>query len=318
MDETAKMELTDISPDEYEDATKGKCTVFCSRDFLELNKEKVDRVRYFLGGDKKRRLALAIGEKDGEWRAPFSAPFSTAVPLRKNTDLEHYWKFIALLNERAKAEGIRKVSIFLQPDIYGAQENAKLINSLIGNGYKLAFQELNYSLKVKNTDLDTYIDAIQPAARRKLKTALSSDLKLKKCGPRDEKIQAYQVIQANREHKGYPLRMTQEQVMATIEIVPHDIFLVNKDDISIAAAIVFRVSDQTAQVIYWGDIPDVGQYKPINYLSYELIRYYQSEGIDQIDIGPSTENGVPNFGLCSFKESIGCEVSSKYKYEICF
>lgn len=312
------MELIDISSDEYEDATKGKCPVFCSKAFLELNKGKVVKVRYFLGQDKRKRLALAAGEKDGEWRAPFSAPFATVVPLRKNTGLECYWEFIALLNERAKSEGIRKVSIFLPPDIYSAQENAKLINSLIGNGYKIAYQELNYSLNIKNIDPNTYINTIQHDARRNLKIALNSGLRLKKCSCRDEKIQAYKVIRTNRESKGYPLRMTQDQVMDTIEIVPHDIFLVDKDGVFIAAAIVFHVSNRTVQLIYWGDIPEVGQYKPINFLSYEMIKYYQSNGIEQIDIGPSTENGIPNFGLCSFKESIGCEASGKYRYEISF
>lgn len=46
------MTLVDISSDEYKEATKGKCAVFCSRDFLELNKGKVDKVRYFLGREK--------------------------------------------------------------------------------------------------------------------------------------------------------------------------------------------------------------------------------------------------------------------------
>lgn len=31
-----------------------------------------------------------------------------------------------------------------------------------------------------------------------------------------------------------------------------------------------------------------------------------------LDIGPSTENSIPNYGLCDFKESIGCRRSLKY------
>jgi len=33
-----------------------------------------------------------------------------------------------------------------------------------------------------------------------------------------------------------------------------------------------------------------------------------------IDIGPSTENSIPNYGLCEFKESIGCDISPKYTF----
>ena len=34
--------------------------------------------------------------------------------------------------------------------------------------------------------------------------------------------------------------------------------------------------------------------------------------IDIIDIGPSSIDGVPDYGLLEFKESIGCSVCSKY------
>ena len=49
----------------------------------------------------------------------------------------------------------------------------------------------------------------------------------------------------------------------------------------------------------------------INFLAYQLIQYYTKKGIKILDIGISTEDGIPNYGLCDFKESIGCFLSSK-------
>ena len=31
-------------------------------------------------------------------------------------------------------------------------------------------------------------------------------------------------------------------------------------------------------------------------------------------IGPSTESSIPNYGLCEFKESIGCEINQKFTF----
>lgn len=307
------MELIEITAEEYRQLAGAKGPVFCGKEFLELNKGKVDAVRYFVGRDTKNRIAFAVGEKDGEWRAPFSAPFATMIGLRKDTALDYYWEFVKLLNECALENGVKSITIFLPPDIYDRQENAKMINALLGNGYEIANQELNYSLRVVDLDLEKYKAEIQHNARKNLNIALKSGLELVTCSSLEQKKEAYEVIRINRESKGYPLRMTLEQVLSTIEVVKHDMFLVKKEDRSIAAALVYYVTAEIVQVVYWGDIPDVGEYKPINFLAYELIKYYQERNIHQIDIGPSTENGVPNFGLCSFKESIGCEVSAKYR-----
>ena len=73
-----------------------------------------------------------------------------------------------------------------------------------------------------------------------------------------------------------------------------------------------------AQVIYWGNISKYNNYKSINYLAYELIKYYKKEGFDYLDIGPSSECGIPNYGLCDFKDSIGCELSVKCCFEKSF
>ena len=61
-------------------------------------------------------------------------------------------------------------------------------------------------------------------------------------------------------------------------------------------------------------MPGYEQDRPMNYLAYRTYLYYSERGIRVLDIGPSTESGEPNYGLCNFKKSIGCSVSSKLTY----
>ena len=311
------MELLEITSEEYGRFTGDKIPVFCRRDFLELNKNKVDMVRYFLGCDKKKRLAFAVGEKDDKWLAPYSSPFSTIIDLRTNTPVEYFWEFVKLLNYEAREEGKKYITIFLPPNIYGEENNSKIINALIGNGYKMEYEELNYALDIKDIKIDEYKQTLQCNAKRNLKIALSSNLSIIKCTDLEDKKAAYEVIRINHEYRKHPLRMTLGQVLETINILRHDIFIVKKEGASLASAIVFWITDRIVQIIYWGNVPNAEEYKPMNFLAYELIKYYKAQGIDYIDIGISTENGIPNYGLCNFKESIGCEAASKYRYSIC-
>ena len=87
------------------------------------------------------------------------------------------------------------------------------------------------------------------------------------------------------------------------------------DGNDIAAAQVFHVCEGIVQVIYWGDVPGYSVLKPINYLAYELINFYGERGFQYIDIGPSSEKGRPNYGLCDFKSSIGCDLNAKFSFK---
>jgi len=108
--------------------------------------------------------------------------------------------------------------------------------------------------------------------------------------------------------------MTWNQVFSTTEIIPADFFLLSHNKDYVASAIIFHVAPKMVQVIYWGGLPDFAKYKTMNFLSYSIFDYYQKLGIKIIDIGTSTENGIPNYGLCEFKESIGCRISTKLSF----
>lgn len=112
--------------------------------------------------------------------------------------------------------------------------------------------------------------------------------------------------------------MSWEQVQETIQITEHDIFLLNKKGKDVAAAIVFCVNKDVYQVIYWGDIDGYSEERPMNLLAENVYEFYQQKGIQVLDIGPSTENGVPNYGLWDFKESIGVSVLIKVYFKKIF
>lgn len=306
------MEIFELSAAEYENIIKEDIPVFIRKDFLELNRDKVEKIHYIIGKDTKARFLFAVGEKNGGWYAPFSAPFSNIVFLRKNTSVECIWEFVDALVKYIKSLGGKELEIYLPADVYGFQNNSRLLNAMLGNGFQIVYQDVNYSFDLTNFSEESYSDIMHHNARKNLRIGLESGNEFIRCDDEQSKRDAYNIIRINREHRGFPLRMTEEQVMETIQIVDHDFFLVRNNEQLIAAAVVYKITNTIAQVVYWGDIPDAGQYKPINYLSFNLLQYYKKLGFEILDIGISTEHGTPNYGLCSFKESLGCVASSKF------
>lgn len=310
------MEIVELTEKEYSSLVGKDIPVFNKVEFLNINAAKVDRIHYLCGKDKKHRVLLAIGEKDKEWRAPFSAPFSNIILLREDISIGYIWDFVGSLVTYVKGQGGKLINIYLPADIYGASQNARIYNALLGNGFHIEFQDVNYSFDLTSFDMDSYEQMMHYNAKKNLRIAMECNDIFVRCETEAEKEEAYDIIKANREYKGYPLRMTKEQVMETIKVVDHDFFLVKHEDKTIASAVVYRVKPKAAQVVYWGDIPAVSEFKPINFISYNLIKYYKNLEFDILDIGTSTEGGIPNCGLCDFKESIGCMPSSKVRFQI--
>ncbi|MCM1500045.1 MAG: hypothetical protein NC124_16405 [Clostridium sp.] len=306
------MNLTVISAEEYGSICNAYQYFYNSMQFHELNKNKVNQVQYLLFGEKKRKLALAIGMEDGEIRVPYSAPFSIFEKLQNHIKLEEIEEAVTLLEEYGRENNIHKIVFRIPPVFYDECFISKLQNVLLRKRYQIEYCDLNYQFRIRS--IEEYEDSLMRNARKNLKNAIKQDFVFFRCESREEKQEAYNVIAENRKRKGYPLRMTYEQVNDTIQLTEHDFFLLKDGDVSIAAAVIFKVNEECYQVIYWGDIDGYEAKRPMNYLAYKVYEYYVNKGIKILDIGPSTEEGIPNYGLCDFKESIGCEVSSKYTF----
>lgn len=307
------MEIQEVSPEEYKKAVKPSY-IFGSVEFNELNAYKVDFLKYLFIQDNKKRFSLCAGLKDNILSCPFSAPFGN-LEVIKNLEIEKLDEAIEALDFYVINHGIKGVKITLPPLFYNETIITAYINSLLRHEYNIKYQDINFQLNLTKCYSVEYVDSLPRNGRKNLRIGLGADLELIQCKSIDEKREAYEVIAINRKEKGYPLRMTFEQVNKTIEIVQSDFFIVKSNGMNIAAAQIFYITSEIAQVIYWGDIPGYAEYKPINFLAYQLIQFYGKKGMKYLDIGPSTEFGIPNYGLCDFKLSIGCDMSPKFIFE---
>ena len=300
--------------------SRGCSHLFNSVAFTELNRDKCDGLHYLTFGDTRLRLGLILGERGVRLLSPFSAPFGGFCYTNSRQLIEVIDEAVGLLAQYSREAG-KKVELFLPPDIYAPGLMPKFNSSLLRNG-KLMYADVNYHYPlggINDADWEEVVAGrMNSKSRMKFRKALQTPFNIevldRNCERDIERV--YGVIASNRTHKGYPLRMSLDDVKRTAPVAQAAFIVMSLEGEDVAAALVYRVSPGIMQVVYWGDAPGWEHLHPMHRFAPEVMRICHGLGAETLDIGPSSEEGVPSPGLCFFKESIGCIPSLKPRFEV--
>lgn len=309
------MSWAEISKEEYTSLFKNKyLSVFDSPQFADINHHRCDKVVHIVYKNSKVRFGLIGGVVENVLKLPFSAPYANITPSSNNEKLAHYCDALKELNNYIKEKKLGGISITLPPYIMHPSHLSKLTIALKANLFKLTSIDINHHFDLIEFNPDKYSNHLDIKSRQKLRTAFDNNLSFEII----KNLQvAYDIIKKNREFKGYPLRMSIDQLSQTLAEVNGFLHIVKDDKgTPIASCISFEVSVDVVQIIYWGNIPDSDILKPMNFMAFSIFCYFKQIGKKLIDIGPSssTETNI-NFGLSDFKQSIGCNESLKVTFQ---
>ena len=81
----------------------------------------------------------------------------------------------------------------------------------------------------------------------------------------------------------------------------------------IASAICINVVKNILYVFYWGEVDGYENLSPITLLFKNIAEFGKTNNFKIIDIGTSTNNSLPNYGLINFKTSLGCLSCNKFQ-----
>jgi hypothetical protein len=306
------VEILEVTPEVFDQTFPKPNHIFNSGAFSKLNESRFEKVYFLIFKDTKTRLGIILGLRDQELLSPFSATFGGFEFVNEDIKLYQIDSAIQSLFDWATAKKFIGIKIILPPFFYKEDFLTKTTNCMYRAGFETKNMELNYHFQTDNLT-DNYEQNIWYNAKKNLKKASSFGLIFEKLEAGKGKL-AYDVIAQNRSERGFPLRLTWEQLVKTNSVIPMDFFLVKTENNTIGAAIVYHMAPSIVRVIYWGDLPQFSECKTMNFLSFNLFKYYKQQGIKMMDIGHSTVDSVPNHGLCEFKESIGCSISLLYEF----
>lgn len=305
------MEIIDASPSEYESAFPAPFHVYNSVAFNELNRHKCQKLHYLLFKEGKIRFGLIACQSNHELISPFSAPFGGLSYSHEFPELQFLEKALLALDDYTSHNYCNSINLVLPPLFYAGSHLSVLVNTAIRHNYSIQSADLNHLFKTVHINTVNPEGTMARNARKNLAISLKNNLTFRT--PDHVGIDtAYPVIKTNRDAKGFQLKMSLTALHETATVIRIDSFVVSYEDQSIAAAIVFHVAKEIVQVIYWGDNPEYSHLKPMNFLSFQLFKYYREQKIRVVDIGPSSQNSIPFYGVANFKESIGCDVSLKF------
>ncbi len=304
------MEVKEISSSRYQSIFKQYDHVYNTVKFNSLNERKCEKIVYLLFTENKVSLGLIAGLRDGVLTSPFSAPFSGFSTNGNTIRIERINDAIKLLDEYSKQNDIYAIKFILPPYFYNEDILSKTYYSLTINGYT-TIKDINYHFLT--SDFTVYKDSkIKKRSREYLDKAESLELSFKQVFSDTEKKIVYNIIKENRECKDRPIHLTYEQLIDTERIVTVDFFLIYYQDRPIASSVAYHVSEHVVQIVFWGNVSEYTLYRPMYFVAYKLFEFYSNIGFKVIDVTTGSVNGIPNFGLCHFKENIGCSAGIKY------
>ncbi|MDD2798994.1 MAG: hypothetical protein PHV20_10410 [Bacteroidales bacterium] len=282
---------------------------FISEKFTEINAHKVDRIVRLIQDVDKVPLGLIAGIRNNELLSPFSAPFGGFHYKNELVHPSTIDSFLEDLIEYSKQHKLEKLHFILPPDIYSQTLNAKLVNAFVRKGFELEIPEITSWVNLKNFN-STYT---YPDSRTYLNQAVKSGLIFRQVDSLQDKQSVYDLIVDNRVRMGRPIFMSFDDLQQAELLFQTDYFAVEgpENDL-VSAAIFYRIREKIAFAVFWGDALSGRSVRAMDFLAIHLWNFYKNLGFDYVDLGKSTENGVPNEGLLRFKETHECVSSLKY------
>ena len=129
-------------------------------------------------------------------------------------------------------------------------------------GFKILYQDLNYSRKVRNDD---YIESIDYSAKKRIKKSLKEGY-IFSSYKNSEWLKVYNLIKANRLRKGYNISLSRSEFESHIKNFSTEIYLFGIEDSErelVASAIAIKNNKDSLYIFYWGEANNQEKFSPV-------------------------------------------------------
>lgn len=276
---------------------------YISEGFIELVAGKADRIVRLMEDKQKVSIGLIAGIRDLELKSPISAPFGGFHFRHSNILISEIEDFLSQLISYSFCQNLTKIELTLPPFIYHHSFSAKMFSALLRNGFSMNIPEITNWI-----DLRKFSGEFSDCnARNSYSKSLQRNLSFYEVFKKEEKEAAFRLVCQNRARFNRPIYMEFNDLMEMSKLWPVDFFhVLAKDGDIVATAICYRGHPKIVQAIFWGDNEKGRCLCSMNFCSLNLWNHYKKMGFNFVDLGISTEYGIPNIGLIRFKENLDC------------
>ena len=289
------------------------CMIFNTRQFFELHRSTKSFYFQLISGDPAQVLGVAHFSEvaPGHYRSPRRGTFG-GFEFREKLRMEVVEGVVAQVEQQLIDAGAEAIEILHPPASFNPPAAAVLYNILARRGYCIQPPELDYTLAINNED---FLERVEYNLQKRIKKCQRENIRGVEVEPLQHR-RVYDVISANRAARGFSVSMTYDGIEQMVTTFPDRLvfFGVFAGSDMIASSICIRLSPTLLYVFYWGDLPGWQEYSPVSLLAMTIYDYACRNGCLQLDLGTSTIDGVPNYGLINFKRGMGCQESLKLTF----
>lgn len=294
--------LTEISENKYYDLFTSIQNPFLTKEFQDINKEKVQELKFLIDDEVKPSIGIVLGITDNKLLSPYSAPFGGIHYSHSNIYIDKIEDFADNLKQYFLLNKFDFFKCTFPPTIYGMSFNPKMINAMIRKGFKLETPELTSYVDLEHFNFRFS----QKNSREYYNQALRNKLVFKQVFDYDSHSDIVNLIKENRERSNRKLRMSLEDFkkIETVWNVNYFGVFDEKDQMVAGAIFYLFSSERLVFTALWGDSLTGRPLRAMDFLSFESWSHFKKNEFKYMDLGISTEEqAVPNLGLLRFKET---------------
>lgn len=241
-------------------------------------------------------------------RTPIRGTYGGIYLTPQNFSIERAESALTQTEDWLLQQGIKTFEIVLPPFVEGTHTQ-EWVNILLRHGFQITAPDLNYIIPVSELAFDKIVNY---ACLKKLKQIATANLTVREL-VLAEFEQGHRIICENRERKGRRFSMDWSSIQKMQQAFPEAFRMMGafEGELLRAAGIFIQINAKTIYVFAWGDDGVLSQLTPTTLLAKHLYEYCQQHNFKWLDLGISTEAGIPNLGLINYKLSLGAQASLK-------
>jgi len=294
----------------HPDALK-EADIFYQKDFFNLHAQPSGT--YCLGlanGAPEHLIGVAQVAIDASHvSTPIRGTYGGIYLSPRIFSLEKAEEAIQLVENWLLQKGMKSFDIVLPP-FFLSTHIQTWFNILLRRGFNIKSCDLNYAIAIND---QPYEQRVNYACLKKLKKIAAAQLDVRELNLAEFEA-GHALICQSRERKGRRFSMDWPSIQNMQQAFPHAFKMagVFEENELRAAGIFIQITAETTYVFAWGDDGVLNQLTPTSLLAKYLYEYCQQQKFKFLDLGISTEAGVPNLGLINYKLSLGAEESLKF------
>ena len=285
-------------------------TIFHKIQFLDYHPPDRFNFHHLIFHKQSNPIAVLPGLlNNGIFKSPAGASFGGIVM----NDSSFRKADIVVTNflKYCESEGIKEIYLTPPTIVYSRKMNRNLEYVLLYNGFSYSANMYTSVINLSELSEDDPISICHQNAKSAIKKAINYDVRIELS---EDYESFYPILLKNKEKFDVPVTHTLEELKKLNSLMPDSfkLFLAYREEDLLGGSLIFVCNKRTLLAFYIALDYNFQEYRPINLLLYEIMKWGQQNGFRYLDLGVNQEESEDNpmevnRGLISFKSSMGAQ-----------